>query len=146
MRIAEEHESIEAVFVEMDPVQDGFSGVLIELVAAGQSYAVAETAAGIGNRLLRFRSRSQALARSLFEAELRPALARSVEEQRCTCEMGSIRMIEWTEMCLFLTNARIRDSGTSVGCRRSSPARRRQRVPPGKPPATRACFRHPRRR
>ena len=37
MRIAEEHESIEAVFVEMDPVQDGFCGVLIELVAAGQS-------------------------------------------------------------------------------------------------------------
>jgi hypothetical protein len=88
MRIAEEHESIEAVFVEMDPVQDGFSGVLIELVAAGQSYAVVETAAGTGNRLLRFRSRSQALARSLFEAELRRALARSVEEQRCTREMG----------------------------------------------------------
>ena len=37
MRIAEEHESIEAVFVEMDPVQDGFSGVLIELVAAGRA-------------------------------------------------------------------------------------------------------------
>jgi hypothetical protein len=88
MRIAEEHESIEAVFVEMDPVQDGFSGVLIELVAAGQTYAVVETAAGTGNRLLRFSSRSQALARSLFEAELRPALARSIEEQRCTREMG----------------------------------------------------------
>jgi hypothetical protein len=47
-----------------------------------------ETAAGTGNRHLRFRSRSQALARSLFEAELRSALARSVEEQRCTREMG----------------------------------------------------------
>ena len=58
------------------------------VLAAGQSYAVVETAAGTGNRLLRFRSRSQALARSLFEAELRPALARSVEEQRCTREMG----------------------------------------------------------
>jgi hypothetical protein len=47
-----------------------------------------ETAAGTGNRLLRFRSRSQALARSLFEAELRPALARSGEEQRCNREIG----------------------------------------------------------
>jgi hypothetical protein len=77
MRIAEEHESIEAVFIEMDPLHDGFCGVLIELVAVGESYAVVETAAGTGNPLLRFRSRSQVLARSLFEAELRPALARS---------------------------------------------------------------------
>jgi hypothetical protein len=77
MRIDEEHESIEAVFIEMDPLHDGFCGVLIELVAVGESYAVVETAAGTGNRLLQFRSRSQALARSLFEAELRPALARS---------------------------------------------------------------------
>ena len=88
MRIAEVHESIEAVFVEMDPLQDGFCGVLVELVALGESYAVVETAAGTGNRLLRFRSRSQALARSLFEAELRPALARSAEEQRCNRETG----------------------------------------------------------
>jgi hypothetical protein len=88
MRIAEVHESIEAVFVEMDLVQDGFCGVLIELVTVGEGYAVVETAAGSGNRLLRFRSRSQALARSLFESELRPALARSVEEQRRTREIG----------------------------------------------------------
>ena len=88
MNIVGEEESIEAVFVEMDPVQDGFCGVLIELVAVGEGYAVVETAAGSGNRLLRFRSRSQALARSLFESELRPALARSVEEQRCTREIG----------------------------------------------------------
>ena len=87
MNIIGEVESIEAVFVEMDPVQDGFCGVLIELVAVGEGYAVVETAAGSGNRLLRFRSRSQALARSLFESELRPALARSVEEQRRTREI-----------------------------------------------------------
>jgi hypothetical protein len=49
-----EEESIEAVFVEMDPVQDGFHGVLIELVAVREGYAVVETAAGSGNLLLRF--------------------------------------------------------------------------------------------
>jgi hypothetical protein len=77
MPMAEEHEVMEAVFVEMDPVRDGFAGVLIELVALGESYALVETAAGSGNRLLEFRTRSTELARSLFEAELRPALGHS---------------------------------------------------------------------
>ena len=81
MRIAEGHEVIEAVFVEMDPLQDGFCGVLVELVATGEGYAVVETAAGTGNRLLLFRSANRALARSLFEAELGLALAGSAEER-----------------------------------------------------------------
>jgi hypothetical protein len=55
--------------------------VLIELVAVGEGYTVVVTAAGSGNRL-RFRNRSQALARSLFKSDLRPAPARSAEEQR----------------------------------------------------------------
>jgi hypothetical protein len=42
------------------------------LVATGEGYAVVETAAGTGNRLLLFLSKSRALARSLFETELRP--------------------------------------------------------------------------
>jgi hypothetical protein len=79
MRIAEEHEIIEAVFVEMDPMRDGFAGVLIELVALGESYALVETAAGSDNRLLEFRNQSRELARSLFEAELRPAPAYTAE-------------------------------------------------------------------
>jgi len=81
MRIAEGHEVIEAVFVEMDPLQEGFCGVLVELVATGEGYAAVSTAAGTGNRLLLFRSQSPALARSLFEAELRPAPARGAGEQ-----------------------------------------------------------------
>jgi hypothetical protein len=76
MRIAEGHEVIEAAFVEMDPLQEGFCGVLVELVATG-GYAVVETAADTGNRLLLFRSQSPALAHSLFEAELGPAPVRS---------------------------------------------------------------------
>jgi hypothetical protein len=79
MRIAEDHEIIEAVFVEMDPLRHGFAGVLIELVAVGESYALLETAAGSGNRLLEFRTQSPQLARSLFEAELSPALAHTPE-------------------------------------------------------------------
>jgi hypothetical protein len=72
VKLSESYEVLESVVVGMDPALDGFAGVLIELVAAGGSYAVVETAAGSGNRLLFFRSRSQELARSLFETELRP--------------------------------------------------------------------------
>ena len=72
VKFSERYEVLESVAVGMDPAIDGFAGVLIELVAAGETYAVVETAAGSGNRLLLFRSRSQELARSFFKAELRP--------------------------------------------------------------------------
>jgi hypothetical protein len=64
------HEVLESVFVEMDPVLDGFGGVLVELVGVGESYVLLETAVGTGNRLLRFSSQSPYLAHALFEAEL----------------------------------------------------------------------------
>ena len=62
----------ENVFVEMDPVLDGFCGVLVELLGVGESYVLLETAAGTGNRLMRFSSRSPELAYAFFEAELQP--------------------------------------------------------------------------
>lgn len=93
MHIAGEDESIEAVFVEMDPVQDGFCGVLIELVAVGEGYAVMETAAGTGNRLLRFCSKAER-SRSLFDAEPLPALARCAAPQRTITRLVSIQIIE----------------------------------------------------
>ena len=65
-----EHEVLESVFVEMDPVLDGFRGVLVELVGVGEGFVLLETAAGTGNRLLRFSSESPELAYALFEAEL----------------------------------------------------------------------------
>ena len=70
MRLAEEHEVLESVFVEMDPVLDGFSGVVVELVGVGESYVLLETAVGTGNRLLRFSSESHDLAYAAFEVEL----------------------------------------------------------------------------
>ena len=72
MRPGGGHEVLESVFVEMDPVLDGFRGVLVELVGVGESNVLLETAAGTGNRLLRFASESPDLAYALFEAELRP--------------------------------------------------------------------------
>jgi hypothetical protein len=70
MRPVGRHEVLESVFVEMDPVLDGFGGVLVELVGIGEGYVLLETAVGSGNRLLRFTSESPDLAHALFETEL----------------------------------------------------------------------------
>ena len=64
------HEVLESVFVEMDPVLDGFRGVLLELLGVGEGYVLPETAVGTGDRLLKFSSESPDLAYALFEAEL----------------------------------------------------------------------------
>ena len=70
MRLVGRHEVLESVFVEMDPVLDGFRGVLVELLGVGESYVLLETAVGTGNRLLKFSSESPDLAYAVFEAEL----------------------------------------------------------------------------
>jgi len=70
MRLVGGHELLESVFVEMDPVLDGFRGVLVELLGVGESYVLVETAVGTGNRLLKFSSESPELAYAVFEAEL----------------------------------------------------------------------------
>jgi hypothetical protein len=68
-----QQEILESVFVEMDPVLHGFAGVLVELIRVGEGFAVLETAAGSGDRLLEFHTRSRQLAYAFFEAEVRPA-------------------------------------------------------------------------
>lgn len=70
MKIVEGYEVLESVAVAMDPVLDGFAGVLVELVFDGERYTLSEMALGSGNRLLRFRSEDRRLAYALFEAEL----------------------------------------------------------------------------
>lgn len=73
MRRETQQEVLESVFVEMDPVLHGFAGVLVELLRVGEGYAVLETAASSGHRLLEFRTQSRQLAHAFFEAEVRPA-------------------------------------------------------------------------
>lgn len=68
--VFEGHEVLESVVVEMDPILDGFAGVLVELVVDGERYALVETALGSGNRLLRFGSADRGLVCALFETEL----------------------------------------------------------------------------
>ncbi len=70
MRAYEGYEVLESVLVEMDPVVDGFAGVLVELVFDGERYVLAETALGSGDRLLRSRLRDPRAAYAHFEEEL----------------------------------------------------------------------------
>lgn len=61
---------LESVFVEMDPLMDGFGGVLAELCFTGEEYRLSLTAAGTGNRLLTFTSENAALAHYLLHQEI----------------------------------------------------------------------------
>lgn len=61
---------LESVFIEMDPILDGFAGVLAELRYTGEEYQVNLTAAGSGNQLLRFISGDPAQAYRLLGEEL----------------------------------------------------------------------------
>lgn len=70
VKIVEAYEVLESVAVAMDPVLDGFTGVLVELVFDGERYTLSEMALGSGNRLLRFRSEDRRLAYALFETKL----------------------------------------------------------------------------
>jgi len=63
-------EVLESVFVEMDPMLEGFLGVFVELVRLGEGYVLRETAAGTGNQLLSFCTGIEDLAYATFPREL----------------------------------------------------------------------------
>lgn len=67
-----ESELLDAYVVELDPVVDGFTGVLVELYALGSGaqgyYEVRQSALASGNRLLLFSTGEEGLARVIFEA------------------------------------------------------------------------------
>lgn len=67
MRTHPVQELLDIQRIELDPLIDGFSGVVVELLMEGDRYVVRQTAELTGNRLLCFRTRSEALARALFE-------------------------------------------------------------------------------
>ncbi len=61
MNISEDFELLESLFVELDPLQDGFVGVLLEIYRLGDEYVLLETATATGNRLLRISSKDRGL-------------------------------------------------------------------------------------
>lgn len=58
--------SLESVYIELDPVLEGFEGVFVELSGRGEGYTLIETAAGTGNILLRFSSKDLELVYGMF--------------------------------------------------------------------------------
>ncbi len=64
------HESlVDVERIDLDPVYDGFSGVVVELTRKGDSYIVVQSAEVTGNRLLRFVTASEERALEFFEGE-----------------------------------------------------------------------------
>jgi hypothetical protein len=63
-------EVLQFVFVEMDPILEGFLGVFVELVRVREGYVLRETATGTGNQLLYFCTGSEDLAYAAFLREL----------------------------------------------------------------------------
>ena len=63
-------ELLELHFVELDPLMDGFMGVLVEIHRQGDRYVLLETASATGNRLLSFSSQDKGLVYAAFADEL----------------------------------------------------------------------------
>ena len=67
-------EQLFASTVDMDPLLDGFSGVLVEIYRVRESsggfrYVLLETAAATGNQLLRFSSKDRELVYAVLAHE-----------------------------------------------------------------------------
>ncbi len=69
MKPTEDIELLELLFVELDPLLEGFAGVLVEIYRCRDRYILLETASATGNQLLRFSSRDRELVYTVFDQE-----------------------------------------------------------------------------
>jgi hypothetical protein len=70
MNLREDFELLESLFVELDPLADGFVGILVEVQRQGDRYVLLETAPATGNRLLAFSSKHKELVYDTLNREL----------------------------------------------------------------------------
>ena len=75
MKLDSQPEQLFASVVGMDPLLDGFSGVLVEIYrerdpSGGYRYVLLETACASGNQLLRFSSKNKGLVYAALAKEL----------------------------------------------------------------------------
>lgn len=70
MELWEDFELLESLFVELDPLAEGFMGVLLEIYRHGNRYVFLEMALATGNRLLSFSSEDRELVYAAFAREL----------------------------------------------------------------------------
>jgi sporulation-control protein spo0M len=69
MNLSEDFELLESLFLELDPLEDGFRGVLLEIYRHGNRYVLLEMASSTGNQLLRFSSKDRELVYAAFDRE-----------------------------------------------------------------------------
>ena len=70
MKPTEDIELLELLFVEMDPLADGFAGVLVTIFRRADRYFLLEVAPATGNHLLAFSSKQKELVYAAFAQEL----------------------------------------------------------------------------
>jgi len=70
MQISEDFKLLESLFVELDPLEDGCVGVLLEIYRSGERYVLLEMAPITGNRLLEFSSKDKGLVYAALAEEL----------------------------------------------------------------------------
>lgn len=70
MQITEDFELLEFLFVELNPLEDGFAGVLLEIYRHENRYILLETAPTNGNQLLKFSSKYRELIYAALAREL----------------------------------------------------------------------------
>ena len=75
MKLDSQPEQLFASVVGMDPLVDGFSGVLVEVYrerdpSGGYRYVLLETACASGNRLLKFSSKDKGLVYAALAQEV----------------------------------------------------------------------------
>ena len=75
MDLKEDFELLESLFVELDPLADGFAGVLLEIHRHGNRYVLLEMAPATGNRLLKFSSIDKDLVYAALARELGGSLS-----------------------------------------------------------------------
>jgi hypothetical protein len=66
MNLSEDFELLESLFLELDPLEDGFGGVVLELYRHGDRYVLLEVAPSTGNQLLKFSSKDRELVYAAF--------------------------------------------------------------------------------
>ena len=70
MNLREDFELLELLFVELDPLIEGFAGVLLEIQRQGDQYVLLGVAPATGNRLLKFSSKDRELVYTAFAREI----------------------------------------------------------------------------
>ncbi len=70
MQVGKNFEALESLFVELDPLEEGFAGVLLEVHRRGGRYVLQEAAPATGSCLLRSSSENRGLVSAVLDGEL----------------------------------------------------------------------------